>query len=45
MRCVKPCPTAAITGARKTPHVIDQAKCIQCGTCLDACPDDAIVVR
>jgi NADH-quinone oxidoreductase subunit F len=45
MLCVKPCPTAAITGERKKPHVIDQEKCIQCGTCLDACKDDAVCVE
>jgi NADH:ubiquinone oxidoreductase subunit F (NADH-binding)/(2Fe-2S) ferredoxin/Pyruvate/2-oxoacid:ferredoxin oxidoreductase delta subunit len=45
MLCVKPCPTEAITGERKKPHVIAQDKCIQCGTCLDACKDDAVVVE
>ncbi|MBI5480943.1 MAG: 4Fe-4S binding protein [Deltaproteobacteria bacterium] len=43
--CVKPCPTDAITGAKKEPHVIEQAKCIQCGTCVDACKFDAITVE
>jgi NADH:ubiquinone oxidoreductase subunit F (NADH-binding)/(2Fe-2S) ferredoxin len=43
--CVRPCPTVAITGAKKGPHVIEQAKCIQCGTCLDACKYDAVLVR
>ena len=33
-----------ITG-RKKPHVIDQEKCIQCGTCMDACKDDAVIVE
>ena len=36
-------PHRCITGERKKPHVIDQETCIQCGTCLDACPDDAVV--
>ena len=44
MLCVKPCPTDAITGDRKEPHVIDQEACIQCGTCMDACKDDAVNV-
>jgi NADH:ubiquinone oxidoreductase subunit F (NADH-binding) len=44
-QCVKPCPTAAITGTLKEAHVIDQAKCIQCGTCVDACHFDAITVE
>jgi ferredoxin len=36
--CLKACPVKAISGARKTVHVIDQAACIKCGACLAACP-------
>ncbi len=43
--CVKPCPTAAITGKLKQVHIIDQEACIQCGTCLDACNFDAVRVE
>jgi NADH:ubiquinone oxidoreductase subunit F (NADH-binding)/Pyruvate/2-oxoacid:ferredoxin oxidoreductase delta subunit len=43
--CIKACPQDAITGAKKEPHVIDQALCIQCGACFDACRLDAIIVR
>lgn len=39
MICQKRCPVGAITGAKKTPHVIDQSRCIKCGTCLEACPE------
>jgi NADH:ubiquinone oxidoreductase subunit F (NADH-binding)/(2Fe-2S) ferredoxin/Pyruvate/2-oxoacid:ferredoxin oxidoreductase delta subunit len=35
--CRKECPTEAITGAKKTLHVLDQDKCIRCGVCFDAC--------
>ncbi|MGI6249182.1 MAG: NADH-ubiquinone oxidoreductase-F iron-sulfur binding region domain-containing protein [Acutalibacteraceae bacterium] len=35
--CAKVCPVGAITGAPKTPHVIDSSKCIKCGACVDAC--------
>jgi Fe-S-cluster-containing hydrogenase component 2 len=28
----------AITGGKNLIHVIDQEKCIKCGTCFDACP-------
>ncbi len=42
--CIKVCPTEAITGAKKTPHVIDTAKCIKCGNCFVECPFDAINV-
>jgi len=38
MICSKRCPVDAIDGAKNMVHVIDQDKCIKCGTCLDACP-------
>ena len=41
--CRKACPVKAISGAKKTPHVIDQEKCTLCGTCFDKCPFGAIV--
>ncbi|PKM50134.1 MAG: NADH-quinone oxidoreductase subunit J/K [Firmicutes bacterium HGW-Firmicutes-7] len=40
--CVRVCPTNAITGTVKKPHVIDQAKCIKCGACYDKCKFEAI---
>ncbi len=42
--CIKVCPTEAITGAKKTPHVLDEGKCIKCGNCFMECPFDAINV-
>ena len=33
----------AISGEVKKQHVIDQAKCIKCGACIDNCPFKAIV--
>ena len=44
MLCAKNCPSQAVTGAKKTPHVIDQDKCIKCGVCLDGCKFGAILV-
>ena len=38
MICGRRCPVEAIDGGKNTIHVIDQDKCIKCGTCLDVCP-------
>ena len=36
--CMRDCPVQAITGGKNQIHVIDQAKCTKCGTCLEVCP-------
>ena len=36
--CVGTCTVEAITPNEKRIKVIDQEKCVKCGTCLDACP-------
>ena len=41
--CVRKCPTGAITGEKKQPHMIDAAKCIKCGACKDACKFGAVL--
>jgi NADH-quinone oxidoreductase subunit F len=41
--CRKHCPAEAISGAKKTPHVIDQQKCTRCGMCFEKCPFDAVL--
>jgi NADH-quinone oxidoreductase subunit F len=38
MLCMRNCPTEAIAGGKRLVHVIDQDKCIKCGTCTDVCP-------
>ncbi len=43
--CLRACPTDAITGEVRVPHVIHQEKCITCGSCRDVCPVDAVEVR
>lgn len=43
--CARNCPADAIAGARKEVHVIDTAKCIKCGTCLEKCKFNAISVK
>ncbi len=44
-KCIEVCPTDAITGAKKTVHVLDQEKCIACGSCVEICPVDCIKVE
>jgi NADH-quinone oxidoreductase subunit F len=41
-RCVKICPTGAISGPRSEPHNLDQSKCIKCRSCYEICRFDAI---
>jgi NADP-reducing hydrogenase subunit HndC len=37
--CHKNCPVDAVIGGDPTRiHVVDQAKCVKCGTCFDVCP-------
>ncbi|MDI6817537.1 MAG: NADH-quinone oxidoreductase subunit NuoF [Actinomycetota bacterium] len=43
-KCTKFCPTGAIAGEKKQPHVIDDAKCVRCGLCMDVCKFNSINV-
>jgi uncharacterized Fe-S center protein len=43
-QCKKVCPQAAVSGEKKVPHRIDQAKCIQCRSCYEACKFDSIKI-
>ena len=43
--CARNCPTNAISGKVKEPHVIDKAKCIKCGMCMRKCKFNAIVKK
>ncbi|MEG2296205.1 MAG: NADH-quinone oxidoreductase subunit NuoF [Clostridium sp.] len=40
--CAKSCPTGAIIGTLKNPHIIDPNKCIKCGACMEKCHFGAI---
>nr|WP_320131610.1 NADH-ubiquinone oxidoreductase-F iron-sulfur binding region domain-containing protein [uncultured Holophaga sp.] len=40
--CARNCPTEAISGNRKEPHVIDQNRCVKCGQCFEVCRFDAV---
>ena len=41
-RCVKACPTGAITGPRAQSHNLDETKCTKCVACYEVCRFDAI---
>ena len=43
--CLKACPSGAITGELKVPHVIDQDLCTKCGMCFEVCPPKADAVE
>ncbi len=47
VRCVRECPEGAVAGERRKPetYIIDQSKCIKCGTCYDICKFDAVIIR
>jgi len=38
--CVLTCPTEAISGEKGKIKVIDQTKCVKCGTCMEVCPPE-----
>ena len=40
MTCARRCPTEAIISAKNQIHIIEQDKCIKCGTCFEACPPE-----
>jgi NADH-quinone oxidoreductase subunit F len=40
---VDECDDDAILGKKKFIHVIDQDECTQCGKCVEACDEEAIV--
>ncbi|MCL2718738.1 MAG: NADH-quinone oxidoreductase subunit NuoF [Lachnospiraceae bacterium] len=40
--CKRACPTDAIEGEVKKPHLIIQDKCVKCGICYDKCKFNAI---
>jgi NADH-quinone oxidoreductase subunit F len=43
--CVKVCPTDAITGEKKEPHLLDSELCIRCKMCLSRCPSESIIAE
>ena len=43
--CARTCPVGAIEGSVKVPHVVNQAKCIKCGACMEKCKFGAIIKK
>jgi len=45
LRCLRACPTGAISGEKRQPHTINQSMCIKCGACYDVCKFGAVIKR
>jgi len=43
LRCLRACPTSAISGEKREPHTINQSLCIKCGACYDVCKFKAVI--
>ncbi len=41
--CARNCPSGAIRGEKKQPHVLDAEQCSKCGICYDVCKFHAVV--
>jgi NADH:ubiquinone oxidoreductase subunit F (NADH-binding)/NAD-dependent dihydropyrimidine dehydrogenase PreA subunit/(2Fe-2S) ferredoxin len=42
LRCVRVCPTGAITGKKREPATLDPSKCVKCRSCVEVCEFDAV---
>jgi len=45
LRCLRECPTGAISGEKGKSHMINQGMCIKCGACYDVCKFNAVIKR
>jgi len=43
LRCLRACPTGAISGEKRQPHTLNQGMCIKCGACYDVCKFSAVI--
>jgi NADP-reducing hydrogenase subunit HndC len=43
LRCIRECPTGAVSGEKRQPHTINQDMCIRCGACYDVCKFKAVI--
>ena len=42
--CLRACPSDAIYGEKKKPHMINQKNCVHCRTCWDSCKFESIKI-
>jgi len=45
LRCLRACPTGAISGEKRKVHMLNQGMCIKCGACYDVCKFGAVIKR
>ncbi len=45
MVCARNCPSQAISGEKRQPHVIDPEICNRCGICAEVCKFDAVFAK
>jgi NADH-quinone oxidoreductase subunit F len=45
LRCIRACPTGAVSGEKRQPHTINEGMCIKCGACYDVCKFGAVIKR
>jgi len=45
LRCLRACPTSAISGEKRKLHTLNQGMCIKCGACYDVCKFNAVIKR
>jgi Fe-S-cluster-containing hydrogenase component 2 len=43
--CAEVCPTQAIKGEKKQNHLILEEICSKCGSCMDVCKANAVMVQ
>lgn len=43
--CTKKCPVGCITGTTKERHIIDEARCLNCGACHEQCRVAGAIIR
>ncbi len=43
LRCLRACPTGAISGEKRKAHTLNQGMCINCGACYDVCKFNAVI--